>query len=296
MNILYVGRFEVPYRSEVYIKAALEANGHTVSTCDLSKSKIKGVALQARKENVDFVLFSKTKDENTLRTIYQLKGQGILTVCWLFDLFGIPIREKTPPEFNCDIVFTTDGGEKTIERGHHTLRQGIHLPEAADLTGPVEGDKFPIVFVGHGDEEIQPGRGALIDFLGSRYSSDFTHLTETRGMDLTKILSTSGVVVGDSYPSERYWSNRIYEVTGRGGFLLHPETPGLEEEFTDGEHYISYERDNFDKLEDTIDDFLQPDNLEEREAIRMNGWRLTSVEYTYESRCSDLIDQICQGI
>lgn len=288
MKILYVGNFDQPHRTEVYIKHALEELGHTVLTLE-GKFVGSNRLLNPLLNGVDFVLFGKTGSPEILRAIYSLNIKKIKTVCWIHDLYGIPSRKKLPPEFQCDLVFSTDGGKEFKGINHQVLRQGIHLPDVKPLTSPIDID-YPIVFVGHDNDRFQPGRGTLVDFLRTEYGDQFTHLTNTRGDELTQILSTSGVVVGDSYPSERYWSNRIYEVTGRGGFLLHPETVGLEEEFVNDTHYVSWTRGDFSELGGLIDYYLE--NEEEREFIRLSGHSFTTSKYTYENRCESLIERV----
>jgi hypothetical protein len=64
------------------------------------------------------------------------------------------------------------------------------------------------------------------------------------------------VLVGDSCLAgspARYWSDRIPETLGRGGFLIHPEVQGLE-----GQHpsLVTYPLGDFAVLRDKIDDAL----------------------------------------
>ena len=113
-------------------------------------------------------------------------------------------------------------------------------------------------------------------------------------MSLNKALSEVKIVVGASYPSNYYWSNRIYEITGRGGFILHPETFGLDEEFTDGVHYVSYRRNNFTQLQNKIQYYLEND--EEREQIREAGYRHCSQNLTYTHRVQSLLTTIQNGV
>ena len=106
------------------------------------------------------------------------------------------------------------------------------------------------------------------------------------------------VFVGDSYPSPNYWSNRIYEITGRGGFLLHPETIGLDEEFIAGKHYIAYKRPGnragWQVLQGLIDYWVTHDK--EREQIRQQGFAHCGKHYTYTHRVKTLLEHIQTAI
>jgi spore maturation protein CgeB len=106
-----------------------------------------------------------------------------------------------------------------------------------------------------------------------------------RGLPLNELYSSTKIVVGDSQPSPHYWSNRLYETLGRGGFLLHPHTEGIETEFEDGKHLVLYDRNDLQDLYDKIDYYLSHDNA--RETIRRAGF--VKGKYTYKDRCRELM-------
>lgn len=85
-------------------------------------------------------------------------------------------------------------------------------------------------------------------------------------------------------------SNRVYEVLGRGGFLLHPKVEGLEREFQSEKHLGTYTRDNFAELDDTINYYLC--NTPLQEAIRQAGHEHCRTNYTYFNRCKTLLAYI----
>tara|TARA_R110002020_G_scaffold34660_5_gene105290 strand:+ start:6151 stop:6486 length:336 start_codon:yes stop_codon:yes gene_type:complete len=109
-------------------------------------------------------------------------------------------------------------------------------------------------------------------------------------MELNEALSKIKIVVGDSHPSDYYWSNRIYEITGRGGFILHPKTLGLEEDFQDGVHYVSYERGNFKQLKEKIEFYLNNQKL--ADTIRENGHAHCKQNLTYTHKVRELISKV----
>jgi hypothetical protein len=191
-----------------------------------------------------------------------------------------------------DVCFVTDGGHDDTWRDHRInhvlLRQGIHEPHAH--VGTPLKDHPPIVFIG---TYSYPARMALIDALRARYGDAFTHYglggdrREVRGEDLNNILASAKIVVGDSVPSPHYWSNRIYEITGRGGFLMHPRVAGLEKEFIDGVHYAGYDFGSWENVYTQIDHYLTHEDA--RRSIQMKGHLLTREHYTYTKRCAKLL-------
>jgi spore maturation protein CgeB len=102
------------------------------------------------------------------------------------------------------------------------------------------------------------------------------------------------VVVGDtlcpgfSYPG--YWSDRVYETLGRGGFLVHPRIAGLERQFTDGEHLAYYDYTDFDGLFAVIDRYL--DDPAERESIRAFGHAEVHRNHLYIHRWQTILETL----
>jgi hypothetical protein len=288
MRIYYVGRFERPHRTEWYVSWALEHHGVELRRCNLAR-RMDGRWLRRDLAawKPDVVLFSKAANPSSRGLIGWCRDRGIPTVAWLWDLYWGCRRER-PEQFRADLVFSTDGGHaaRWAEYGatHAVLRQGIHEPEHVLLEPAYRWD---VGFVG--GYRGHPSRRRLLAWLRRTYGRRFIHHTHTRGLALNEALAQVRVVVGDSFPAAHYWSNRIYEVTGRGGFLLHPETAGLEAEFTDGVDYVSYRRGDWAGLKRSIDWWLAHD--EERAAVRRKGfWRCG--EYTYTRRVAVLLEAI----
>jgi spore maturation protein CgeB len=144
-----------------------------------------------------------------------------------------------------------------------------------------------IIFVG-GD--VFRNRILMLENIYSKYGSRFEWFgknKQIRGLELNELYASTKIVVGDSQPSPLYWSNRIYETLGRGGFLLHPYVDGLDTEFIDGVHLVCYDRNNIDDLFKKIDYYLEHED--EREKIRKAGHELVKTKYTYKERCKELM-------
>lgn len=299
-TILYIGNFKESFSTENYVTYGLQQLGCKVLKVEEIQVKTaKSILGAALEHKVDFVLFSKAHFTESHEAVQLLKEYGIPTAAWLFDLyFDVPFffgrRTLKSAAFKTDVCFMTDGGHKEEWKAnkvnHKLLRQGIHAPEA------LYGEKMPhaeIVFIG---SYSYPMRTKIIGFLKDIYGSNFVHYGEggnrrqIRGMDLNNVLASVKIVVGDSIPADFYWSNRIYEILGRGGFLLHPAVEGLYTEFIHGTHYIAYEYGNLNDLKKLIDYYLIHDK--EREKIKSSGHKLVKTKYTYTARCKELLKQI----
>lgn len=300
MRCLYIGDFKKEHSTENYVSHALKLNG--VEVRELQENLVYHIDVVKKLINPkpDFVLFAKNRVGISGQALMDFfNNENIKTVTWVFDLyFDLPanraIRTVFDSNLKANFLFSTDGGhDKEFDKmGYHhkLLRQGIHEKEA------IEGNKIPdvpeIVFIG---SVIYADRKRLISFLQETYGDRFKHFgqggaSEVRGTDLNDILATAKIVVGDSYPSDNYWSNRVYEITGRGGFLLHPEVKGLETEFEYYKEIVPYKWGNLEQLKEIIDFYLTHDA--ERETIRKAGFDRTRTEYTYTLRVKELLKQI----
>ncbi len=291
MKILYLSKFSRSYATEHYVTHALREKGCSVTQQEIPSdfASCQRIALQH-----DVILFSKPTARYFPELLDWCKENRLLTVCWLWDLY-MNYRPERPPQFNADLLFTTDGGHKDIWQKqypqHKVLKQGIHEPEHVLL--PNDTINHDVVFVGM-VRSAYKSRVRLVKHLRYRYSDRFSVYQRTRGLHLNRALAKTKIVVGDSYPSPNYWSNRIYEMLGRGAFLLHPHTEGLDTEFTKGVHYVGFERGNFSDLDDKIKYYLH--HPEERELIRRAGFDHCGERHTYGHRIIELLGAIKQKL
>lgn len=302
-NIVYFGDFRVFYSTELYISHALTELGYNVIKIQEDGARWSHpqiVVDDIVKLDPFLVMFSKGRPLGDSEWVIEtLKQKGIKTVCWLFDLyFDLPndrkfrLEKKMAP-FNSELICSTDGGHDSnfAELGinHKLLRQGIHEPDAILYEREMKHD---VIFVGG---NIYRTRTMLLEMLKSHYGEKFERFGDTkdttiRGLPLNELYASTKIVVGDSQPSKNYWSNRIYETIGRGGFLLHPYVDGIESEFEDGKHLVLYKYGDMDDLFQKIDYYLE--HNEEREKIRRAGHELVKTKYTYKERCKQLIKYV----
>jgi hypothetical protein len=295
MRILYIGQFEKNHRTEVYVTYAFWSLGAEVIQVDVKSATYSFCKKIVSESNIDFVLISKASHRETPMFLEWCKTNGIFTVCWLWDLYwGFRRHTRFPAGFACDLVCTTDGGhdEQWEKAGinHSVVRQGIH---ATDHVMYDADYRYDVAFVG--SVYVGSDRAGLVNTLRRHYGNRFIWHRRTRGLDLNRALSEVKVVVGYDYGVKNYWSNRIYEILGRGGFLLHPETVGLSEEFTAGVHYAACPHlvrgKDFKsvKIKQAIDYWVSQDVA--RESIRLSGWRRCG-QYTYRSRVVELLREV----
>ncbi len=308
MRVFILGTYAGSCPNHDYIAAAFRKLGHNVT--ELDESQVSAREVLGLLQGHDLLLCEEgrlagdhwsTKDGvNHIEGYFQevIDKAPCPVVPWLTNIFvGLTNREielTTNPIFKAKIVFSTDGGHQKefAEAGvnHVTLRQGIHLPEAV-LGNPTYPTKASVVFIGSVYEHIWPYRKQLIDHLKETLGDQFEHLGNDgsiRHHALNNLCATAKIVVGDSVKSPDYWSNRIYEVIGRGGFLIHPMTDGLADEFEPYKHFIPYEYGDFKSLDQIIRYYLTHDK--EREAIRLAGFEHCKKHHTYTHRVREMLD------
>lgn len=302
MKILFIAKF-VRVEDEGIIAKALEMNGHEVICLEVKGYTNYEFMQKVREHKPDIVLFTKLDImQSNAELIQSMKDYGVPTVSWTFDLIlGHPIREDrilTECKYLWgDYAFMTDGGRdeeyKKIGVNKVTLRQGI--PEEFNYIAKKD-DKydFDVVFVGSVNGAY-PYRQKMLTFLKKEYGKRFRWYgvydsSEIRGHELNKLYASAKVIVGDSMCADNYWSNRVYEVTGRGGFFIHAEVPGLEKEFEYYKEIVPYKWNDFESLQEKIDYFVSHDK--ERDKIRQAAFERTHKNYQYHMRTKLLTDKL----
>jgi glycosyltransferase involved in cell wall biosynthesis len=285
-KIVYIGNFKNLWDEE-YIARSFEDLGHNVIRIH-EKDSVNYIAQTITSAKPDFVIFAKLRVGNAEWLLNELRVRGIKTICWLFDLYWGYVREeqiKTLPCFKAQIVCTTDGGNdekwEQMKIKHFTVRQGIYKPECFMLSEPKEHD---LVFVG----TFNPAnveRNIVLDKLSEDFNLTWIgkrDANEMRGTALNNLYAKTKVVIGDSVISPKYWSNRIVETLGRGGFLIHKEVEGLKEEYPYLVTYTDYE-----DLKAKIEYYIK--HNKEREEIVKKNFEWVRDNYTCEKKCDEII-------
>lgn len=314
MRIVFLGNFQVDFSTETHHCKTLEGMGHNIVR--LQESTTPSDVILECALNADLFIWVHTHGWQTpgfmsmVDVLENLKNNKIPTMTYHLDLwFGIqrqkdlendPFYKHIGHFFTCDKLMADWFNEHTDVKGHY-IRAGVFDDECyIDPDAQSQAKIHEVIFVGsRGYHPEWQWRPQLVDFLKQTYGDRFEHyggdgIKIVRGRELNHLYQTSKVVVGDSlvlgfdYPY--YWSDRVYETTGRGGFLLMPEIKGLEEEFKYNEEIGSFKFGDFEGLKKQIDFYLANDQL--REVIRQNGFNKTKNNYTYSHRWQAIIKEL----
>lgn len=312
MRVTFYGNFGVSYSSESHHAKSLEALGHEVVRLQEPRTPAEHIYDEASASDV--LVWIKTHGWETPgmdRVLAELRQRRIPIISYHLDAY-MPIPERwaryrnDPYMMGLDHFFTCDRlmaewlNENSPVHGHY-MPAGVFGEEcylASEHDHPFGND---VLFTGqYNYHDIWPYRPQLIDWLHSTYGDRFTRVAgdtpsgTVRGHQLNYLYASSKVVVGDSlclnfdYPD--YWSDRVYEVMGRGGMLIMPYIQGLERSFDDGVHLRYYDFGDFDQLRELIDYYLTHDD--EREQIRRAGHENVKANHTYVHRWQQILDTL----
>lgn len=325
MKLLFIGNFEPPYSTENELKWTFEHLGWEVTAVQENADN-PTVLMQDHALFLWVHTHGWDKNVDTFKEFLSLAIKaGIPTASFHLDRYwGLNKNDRREdligqhPFWHTDTVFTADGGDHDWKgRGvnHHWLKPGV-VERDCYIGEPRNEYEVDVAFVGsqHYHPEYKE-RSQLITWLEQTYGDRFRRFAgdtpsgTVRGKDLNDLYASVKVVVGDScfanhnealiyssvtgdyssWPNENYWSDRIAETTGRGGFLMHPQTPGL-----DHEGIIAYEPGGIAtwnyKLKHDIDYWLEHD--QQREEIRQQGYKWTKNNATYTNRVKEMLSII----
>lgn len=308
MKITFLGNFSVPYSSENHHVKTLESLGHEVTK--LQEGVVNGNEIVKQALLSDLFVVVHTHGWVTpilsLSDVLRLLKGKVTTLTYHLDLwFGIERQKdletddfyKLIDHFFCTDKLMADWFNENTKVKGHFLPAGVYHEETYLLDLPKTND---VIFVGsksyHQEWKWRP---QLIDWLSQTYGDRFKHygndgLGIVRGDELNRLYASTKIVVGDTlclnfnYPY--YLSDRVFETTGRGGFLLMPYIKGIEDLFEVGKEIITFKFGDFKDLKKKIDYYLTADK--ERETIRMAGYLRTKKDHTYQQRWIKILEEI----
>lgn len=310
MRVAFLGNFTAPWCTEQHWAGSFELVGHQVTRIQEGHTKALSVPELARGHDL-FVwvqTYSLAVEGGTIperrQMLKRLHRLGIPTVGLHLDRWwGLNRADQitTEPWFEQDFVMTADGGHDTQFRAlginHHWLPPGVYEPEC--VTG-THNQRYArdIAFVGSwqgGYHQESRHRFELVEWLRANYGRRvgfWPRNRQIRGRDLSDLYASAKIIVGDScmLPGDPgyYWSDRIPETLGRGGFLLHPNVVGLDEHFTDGAHLRTWTAGDWDELRGLIDHYVG--HAEERAQIRGAGMEHVRQHHTYTRRVQQVLE------
>lgn len=310
MKVGYIGNFQVPFTTENDLKWSLEQLGHTVLPYQENEYCLDDIAKDIQERNIDLLLYththgweSPTLSSYTIDDILELaKKCNIPTASVHLDFWRYLQRAVdvgTHPFWRSKYVFTADGGSNDWYRSkginHFWLKPGVVKRDCHLGTYDPKYD-YDVAFVGSYKYHAEwPYRKKLIDWLTSTYGNRFHRFGQpnetVRGEELNNLYASVKVVVGDTlcpfFKHPNYWSDRVYETLGRGGFLIHPYVKGMEEEFTPGVDIEFYNYDDFDRLKYLIDYYLV--HYVQRKRIQLSGHEMVRDNCTYTERMKQML-------
>jgi len=183
-----------------------------------------------------------------------------------------------------DLIFLSDGDfvRSNNYLNVYELPQATCVEKSKSCGKEKEEYKIPIVFPGN----IYGGREEFAKGLLSRYGSMFKVVINVFDDNLTDLCESAKIIVSPAYPqADFYWSNRVYQIIGRGGFLIMPRLEGLTKEFKEGKHIEFYRSPN--ELFSKIDYYLEHED--ERNRIRKAGQKYCLENYTYEKTLKKML-------
>lgn len=236
---------------------------------------------------------------------------------------------RTHPMFRVAHVFTADGGHATeFARdgvNHHWLPPGVRHTEARDVTmaevvdsltgadtwvlpilqAAAEG-RYLVGFAGSANPDDPRGgyhpehghRDEMVRWLRNAYADRFLWIggastPRVTGLALNALYAAVPVWVGDSCltrPDFAYWSDRVPETWGRGGFLIHPRVGAMEAHYNGDLPGHAWEAGDWDALAHEVEYWLASDS--HRESTGRWATAKTRQRDTYVSRVGTMLDTI----
>lgn len=254
-------------------------------------------AMRRKCRTCDFLLFHNWSNVELMRQL------EIPKVFWYFDLVSQTLD-------GCPKAFEVSKWRRKLLRTL-TRYSDIGFCTDGDLVNDDTTDKLVRLTQG-ADERVcgygKPRRSAPILFAGStiwvkerqrqiaglqhRYGSNLRIVSgedSVYGRAYANLLTSAKVTIALDQPiSDSYWSNRVYLTLGFGGFLIHPWSKKLAEDYapaTELEYY--HTRDGLFAL---IDYHLE--HSKDREELRRAGYERTMKSHLYRHRCETLLRTI----
>lgn len=324
MIIAYVGNFIPEHSTENHVRQAWQNQGHTVVRVQEGDQEELDRLID-RIADVDLVLWTRTADlaarvghRGQWRLLAAAERADKPTVGFHLDRWWGLNREASvweEPFFRCRYVITADGGHQeqfaSVGVNHVWLPPAVSLGETEPGT-PTDEYRSPLAFVGSwqgGYHQEWTHRADLVRWLQMKYPRKIQFWPRrnepgVRGEKLRNIYASVDVVIGDSCLAggvTHYWSDRIPETLGRGGFLLHPYVEGLSDYFNfhykgepQGDNYMTshlgvWDHGDWKALRELIDLSLEMEP-ENRRRVGEAARRHVIENHTYDVRVNQILE------
>jgi hypothetical protein len=301
-SIALLGNFEVPFSTESELRWTLETRlGHRFTAIQENKVDASAVVQKCRESATKLLIWVHTHGWDVQGDLQwmlnQLRSSGIKTVSFHLDRFwGLNILDQrqdrigTHAFWRTDKVFTADGGndDKFAALGinHQWMAPAVVERDCVFGHSNLQFNS-PLAFTGAtGYHPEYPFRSMLVTRLREVYGTNFRVYQGIRQQQLNDLYATVRLLVGDSCfaGADRYWSDRVPETIGRGGFLIYPRTPGLE---IPG--LVTFEPGNIPELIQKINYYIDDDHQAERIKLRNQAHEFVKQNHTYTNRMQELL-------
>ena len=307
MIVAILGNHEVSYCTECELDWTFEHLGHRVIRFQENQSSTQQILAYCLGQKVDLFVYIHTHGWNTPGTltvdqlINSLRANDIKTCSFHLDLYwGLNAADQREerigahPFWHTDYVFTADGGNQ--DRFKQRGVNHFWLPPAVVERDCYQGDPNPlwvtdVAFTGSKAYHPEyPFRWQLLQYLEGNYGQRFRRYNADtpwgvfREKKLNDMYASVKVNVGDSCHSGApfYWSDRVPETLGRGGFLIHPAVEGL-----DIPGLVTYQPRVLADLKEKIDYYLTHE--EERRACVSLSFADVRENHTYTNRVHTML-------
>lgn len=318
LKIAYIGNFEPEFSTENDIRKAFEFLGHEVVKLQENKiniSQVRNTALSS-----DMLLITSTWDtvldlKSMIDIFYECSKEGIPTATVHLDVFWGTTRGGRSwwlnPMFHTAYIFTVDGDHdiewKNFGKNHIWLPPAVRH-DAVHYGKHREEYDCDVSFVGSNGvgyhTDVWPDRKILVDNLRDMCKRNGWKFKNpggddpkiNRDEDMNDFYASCKVSVGDSLCIKKekslYWSDRLPEATGRGGFLIMPDIWALNNQNYDFYYgnLATYPWGDYEKLEETIKYYLT--NYDDRINSRRACQEYTAENHTYVNRAQTILDTV----
>lgn len=317
-RVLYIGNFGPAHSTETHVARSFAALGWNVVKVQedrLIESPDMQALVSATVAGggVDLVAHTRTwglPEAWACELWRDCAGERIPTMAYHLDrYFGLEASRRedvvaTDPMFRMAYVFTADGDHQgDFERygvHHRWLRPGVVADECYDAEPSRKWRHTRVAFVGSAPTRRGGNyhhewthRAELVEHLEAWYGDAFAHVGNGGGFDtlrgapLNEFYASVPVIVGDSClynppggdaAAAHYWSDRIPETWGRGGFLIHPHVQAAADEIG---VFPSWPLGDWTELRATIDRYLERPDIRDEKRMQLAGVVRSRCTYTH---------------
>jgi spore maturation protein CgeB len=323
-TVLFCGPIDRPLNSGRYMISGMQQLGFEVIGYDYrSHDNYEKDLMNIVRDKKPKYVFTLKGEKLSPQLIENFKQKGCTTILWI----TTSIFEDWMPSFARahDYVVTNTEDMQTLFTRHGAKKikwvaQGF-APDFFGVTGQESGKKYShyadTAMIGSMGYPFYKKRCELVTLLrknavdikwwGPRLSRQFKNILYFLGgvhhawagkeaymKDFADVIRNVKIFIGqdaDIPVSGLCLSNRVFAVTGCGGFYLAKNTPGISATFEIGKEIDVFESD--EELLEKVKFYLQNEN--KREQMALAGQKKVLTHYTYKQQMKKIFDWIAEN-